>query len=189
MPNLLVFAGPNGSGKSTVTLKFGTVGEYVNADAIKASLKCSDMDAALIAERTREYLLEHDKDFTFETVLSTDRNLNLMVRAKEKGYYVTCIYVLTCDSNINIKRVKKRIESGGHSVPEEKIRERWQKALRLFPGLIPVCDELYVFDNSADRDIAESGLIIKIINRKADIHTNEYWNEERIERLIKGDIS
>lgn len=75
MPRLLVFAGPNGSGKSTVTQRFGAVGKYVNADEIKKALDCTDMDAAVIAERTREALLNSKSDFSFETVLSTERNL------------------------------------------------------------------------------------------------------------------
>ena len=186
MPNLLVFAGPNGSGKSTITSKVGIIGEYVNADVIKASLKCSDMDAALIAERTREYLLEHNKDFSFETVLSTDRNLDLMIRAKEKGYYITCFYVLTSDPDINVERVNCRVQSGGHAVPEDKIRERWQRALRLFPSLIPICNELYVFDNSADRDQADSCLIIKMIDGKIDVYKNDYWDENKVFDLIKN---
>ena len=186
MPNLLVYAGPNGSGKSTITSKIGTIREYVNADAIKASLRSSDMEAALKAERTREYLLAHNKDFTFETVLSTDRNLNLMIRAKEKGYCITCFYVLTNDPSINIERVNKRVQSGGHSVPEEKIVERWKKALHLFPALIPICDELYVIDNSIDRKNTESCLIMKKIDKEVEIYPNERWNDTSIKSLING---
>ena len=83
MPKLLVFAGPNGSGKTTITSHIQCFGQYVNADDIKADLGCTDLEAAQIADRTREYLLENMMDFTFETVMSTDRNLNLLRRAKE----------------------------------------------------------------------------------------------------------
>lgn len=189
MPNLLVFAGPNGSGKSTITSKIGTVGEYVNADVIKTATKCSDMDAALIAERTREYLLDCEKDFTFETVLSTERNLKLMIRAKEKGYYITCFYVLTVDPQINVQRVKKRVLGGGHSVPENKTKDRWHKALKLLPSLLSVCDELYIFDNSTEREDASSCLIVKLVDGKAEIYSNQYWSEERILQLLKGGSS
>ena len=80
-PRLLVFAGPNGSGKSTVTSAQKIVGEYVNADRIKQIKGCSDLEAAQEAERLREYLLEHRMDFSFETVLSTPRNLLLIHRS------------------------------------------------------------------------------------------------------------
>jgi len=46
------------------------------------------LDAAQIAEKMREDALEKGIDFTFETVLSTERNLDLLRRAKEKGYFM-----------------------------------------------------------------------------------------------------
>ena len=85
MPRLLVFAGPNGSGKSTITERIKTVGKYINADEIKKQLDCSDIEAAEIAEVTREYLVKNKEDFTFETVLSTPRNIDLMKRARDAG--------------------------------------------------------------------------------------------------------
>ena len=80
MPYLWVLAGPNGSGKSTVTRRIvdNAPGVYINADQIEARLGCTAMDAALIAEETREYYLSLNEVFPFETVLSTDRDLDLM---------------------------------------------------------------------------------------------------------------
>ena len=75
LPEVIVFAGPNGSGKTTITKMAKTVGEYINADDIKKTTLCSDMEAAVKAEELREKMIEQKKDFTFETVLSTERNL------------------------------------------------------------------------------------------------------------------
>jgi predicted ABC-type ATPase len=69
-----------------------TIGVYINADDIKRSSLCSDLEAAVKAEELREEMLEKGEDFTFETVLSTDRNLKLLKKAKEKGYFLRCIY-------------------------------------------------------------------------------------------------
>ena len=44
-PEIMFFAGPNGSGKSTITRMAKTVGVYINADDIKRTNLCSDMDA------------------------------------------------------------------------------------------------------------------------------------------------
>ena len=82
-PEIIVFAGPNGSGKSTVTKLAKTAGIYINADDIKRANHCSDLEAAQRAEMMRENALEQMQDFTFETVLSTDRNLRLLQRARE----------------------------------------------------------------------------------------------------------
>jgi len=81
-------------------------------------------------------------------VLSTERNLLLLEKAKRKGYDVQCIYVMTRNANINVARVKARKASGGHDVPEEKIRSRYHKALSLLPRLIGTCDRILIIDNS-----------------------------------------
>ena len=41
-----------------------TVGVYINADDIKRSNSCSDLEAALKAEELREAMIEKNKDFT-----------------------------------------------------------------------------------------------------------------------------
>lgn len=77
-PVVLVFAGPNGSGKSTVTKGFDIIGEYINADEIKARTHCSDLEAAQKATLLRENLVKNRKSFTFETALSSPRNIDLL---------------------------------------------------------------------------------------------------------------
>ena len=65
LPEVMVFAGPNGSGKSTITRMAKTVGIYINADDIKKSSLCTDMEAAIKAEELREKALSDKIDFTF----------------------------------------------------------------------------------------------------------------------------
>ena len=85
-PEIIVFAGPNGSGKSTITELLKPPMDYINADEIKKNIKCSDLEAAQLAERQRKEHVEQMSEFCFETVLSTERNLRLLELAKEKGY-------------------------------------------------------------------------------------------------------
>lgn len=150
-PEVVVFAGPNGSGKSTITELLKPPMDYINADEIKKNIKCSDLEAAQLAERQREEHIEHMHEFCFETVLSTQRNLRLLNKAKERGYFIRCYYVLTADPAINVWRVKSRVESGGHDVPEEKIIKRYDKALELIKDLVQVCDVCHIYDNSGSR--------------------------------------
>ncbi len=49
--------------------------DYINTDEIKKNLKCSDLQAAQLAEKQREEHIEKMNEFCFETVLSTGRNL------------------------------------------------------------------------------------------------------------------
>ena len=175
LPEVLVFAGPNGSGKSTITRMAKTVGEYINADDIKKTTLCSDLEAAMKAEELREKMLYEKKDFTFETVLSTERNLNLLMRAKDNGYFVRGIYVLTIDAGINVARVNAREALGGHGVPEDKIRSRYSKALALIPRLVEVCDILHVYDNTNEP--------FRIFKKRKDIYyhwEDKYWDNKKI---------
>lgn len=57
-PEVVVFAGPNGSGKSTFTELLKPPMDYINADEIKKNLKCTDLEAAQLAEKQREDYVE-----------------------------------------------------------------------------------------------------------------------------------
>lgn len=54
LPEIIVFAGPNGSGKTTITRMAKIIEPYINADDIKMTTHCNDLDAAIQAERLRE---------------------------------------------------------------------------------------------------------------------------------------
>lgn len=178
LPEIIVFAGPNGSGKTTITKMAKTVGEYINADDIKKTTLCSDIEAAVKAEELREKMVEQRLEFTFETVMSTDRNLLLLQKAKKLGYFIRGIYVLTANADINVARVSAREALGGHGVPENKIRERYDKALKLIPQLIEVCDVFHLYDNTKEP--------FRIFKKRKTINyrwTNEFWSKEDIEKL------
>ena len=178
LPEVIVFAGPNGSGKSTITRMAKTVGVYINADDIKISNSCSDLEAAMKAEDLRENMVSNCEDFSFETVLSTDRNLKLLRKAKESGYFLRCIYVLTVDPEINKTRVRIRENMGGHTVPDDKIESRYYKALKLIPDLINICDIVHIYDNT--------NVPFRIFKKRKNIYyhwENKYWSFLDIERI------
>lgn len=177
-PEIIVIAGPNGSGKTTITSEIDIIGNYINADDIKKEYGCTSQEASDKAGAIRESLLKKGEDFTFETVLSTPWNLNLLKRAKEKGYFIKCIYVLTSDYTINIARVSMRESMAGHGVPEDKIKSRYKKALKLIPELIEVCDIVHIYDNS-DKPF-------RIFKKRKNVYyrwQNEFWDYSKIETL------
>ena len=178
-PEIIVFAGPNGSGKSTITQFAKVIEPYINADEIKKANNCSDLEAAQKADAMRNELVEKGLSFTFETVLSTDRNLNLLKKAKEAGFFIRCIYVLTANSNINVLRVKTRYENGGHNVPEDKIRSRYNRCLDLIPELVQVCDIFHLYDNTKN-----PFRIFKKRKSEYFFWENEFWSKEKIQELV-----
>lgn len=183
-PAVLVFAGPNGSGKSTVTRGFDIIGQYINADNIKQKEKCTDMEAAIIATALREDAIKNRLDFTFETVLSTSRNVELLKKAKHLGYWIEVVFVLTSDAEINVLRVKDRVRKGGHDVPEEKIRSRYVRSLANLSELLKFCDVVNVVDNSTDK----AELIISLRDKKIKVHECKNWSVERFQKLIQGTL-
>ena len=177
-PSILVFAGPNGSGKSTVTSVWKKVGVYINADDIKAKRGCSDLEAAQEAELLRELCISQRRSFTFETVLSTERNLDLLIRAKAAGYHIESVFVLTVNPELNVFRVKSRELSGGHDVPFDKIRSRYCKSLANISKLLASSDIFCLVDNTTQPEILfckdEAG---------QQIRPNRYWTVDAIEKL------
>jgi len=178
-PVVLAFAGLNGSGKTTVTRGLPVFGTYVNADDLKKEHDLTDLEAARQVELLRNSLLDIGADFSFETVLSTERNLLLLQKAKACGYEVQCVYVLTCDENINVARVRARHAAGGYDVPEDKIRARYHRALALLPRLIEVCDKILVYDNSDT-----PSLIFSKENVYSEVFPNSQWPESALRRLL-----
>ena len=179
-PTVHVFAGANGSGKSTISkLILNTLHcDYYNADDIKKTSGFTDIEAAQHAEMLRNKALDEGKDFAFETVLSTDRNLKLLQKAKEKGYFVRVTYIITETPEINKLRVKQRVLKGGHDVPVGKIVSRYYKMLDLIADVVEVSDICNIYDNS---DVP-----IRIFKKHKDMYyyrDTEYWTREKISRI------
>ena len=183
-PIVLVFAGPNGSGKSTVTKGFDIVGEYINADEIKKEKNCSDLEAAQFATALREDAVYNMRSFTFETVLSSSRNVELLKKAKNFGYQIEIVYVLTADPQINVLRVAQRVKNGGHDVPKDKIISRYYKSLNNISKIIQIADVMWVVDNSTEK----AELIIYSKENRISINATSLWKIERIKELISGNI-
>ncbi|MDD6482674.1 MAG: zeta toxin family protein [Lachnospiraceae bacterium] len=180
-PMLLVFAGPNGSGKSTITDYLGTVGEYTNADDIVKAMGIDNKQAAEIVEKKRYEAIESKLDFTFETVLSSEYPMRVIRKAKEEGYFIKCIFVLTIDPEVNILRVDARVSGGGHDVPKDKIRDRYYKSLGNVKELIDLCDILHIYDNTREEAVR---ILRKHKEEDITIFPNDLWDEERIINLV-----
>jgi predicted ABC-type ATPase len=151
--------GPNGDGKSTFVeftlapLLPGSV--FVNADEIAKQRWPDDpashvCEAAGVAADTRAKLIELGQPFIAETVFSHPSKLDL-IRAAHAAGYIVVLHVLLIPENLAVERVKHRVQSGGHDVPEAKIRERHRRLWSLVADAIARCDTATVYDNSTLR--------------------------------------
>ena len=95
LPEVIVFAGPNGSGKSTITQMAKVGGEYINADDIKRTTLCTDLEAAVKAEELREYMIENKKDFTFERIYLYQILDECKIQESSKQYIFRIPYIDT----------------------------------------------------------------------------------------------
>lgn len=187
-PEIVVIAGPNGSGKSTYTEYIlgssqfvDDTFQYINADDIQTAIGCTPLDAAKEATALREKALSEKRNFAFETVLSTRRNLDLLIKAKNEGYFIRCFYFLTTSYTINIQRVESRVSEGGHSVPNDKIKSRYEKSLALLPELISVCDSINIWDNTTEHPYR----IFRKKKEQIDFFENPIWELSDIYKLTK----
>lgn len=110
--------------------------------------------------------------FTIETVLSDVRKLDYIKSAKSLGYRIYLYFVATKDVEINIQRVRQRVKSGGHDVPEDKIRARYSRALENLFETLKLCDRAYLFDNSDEKWVLLAELDGDRLELKQDVIPN-----------------
>lgn len=158
-PVLHLLAGCNGAGKSTLAeevLLPLTHLPFVNADRIAADLWPGDLeqqrDAASVVSQLaadeRDRLMGERASFVTETVFSHPSKLELITRAKDLGYTVW-LYVVMIEENLAVARVADRVEAGGHTVPEDKIRSRYRRLWALVAQARELADRSDFYDNSS----------------------------------------
>ncbi len=155
-PILYVIAGPNGAGKSTLyelVIAPRRKMPFINADIIQRDqLKNSDptasYEAAKMAETERRRHFEARKSFVMESVFSHPSKIRLIRDAVDLGYLVTLFHIGVETDDLSVSRVAKRVERGGHPVPEDKIRARYARNGEIIRQALLISARGFVFDNS-----------------------------------------
>ena len=95
------------------------------------------------------YLLKRNQDFAVETTLATRSLLKTVQMAQNAGYTVTLLYLWLNSPELAVERVRARVETGGHNIPEETIRRRYQVGIDyFFHYYSPISDRWILADNS-----------------------------------------
>ena len=181
MPTIYIIAGCNGAGKTTASYtvlpEILHCKEFVNADEIAKGLspfqpeKVAIEAGRLMLNRIDE-LIEQGEDFAFETTLASKAYVHTIKRVKELNYFVSVIYFWLNTPELAIERVKTRVESGGHNIPEEVIRRRYTAGIRnLFNLYLPICDFCMLVNNSYNNPV----LIAEKKNNVLSLHQSSDW--------------
>ncbi len=153
-----MIAGPNGAGKTTFAknylLQETDIVTFMNADLIAAGL--SPLKPELANRAAGRLLLEElDKQvasresFALESTLSGKTYLDRLQRMKEEGYRIEIIFLKLESAELAIKRVTHRVKQGGHAVPAEDVRRRFDRGWCNFVERYrPLANVWVVYDNS-----------------------------------------
>jgi predicted ABC-type ATPase len=130
-PIVLALAGSNGAGKSTFyeTFLADSGLRFINADVLSASLNVSAYEAAELASSLRAALVAQRESFIFETVFSdpVGEKVDQLATYEALGYTVVLIFIQIDSPEESIKRVAMRVGQGGHDVPDDKLRTRFNR--------------------------------------------------------------
>lgn len=165
---LYIIGGPNGAGKTTASYsvlpKILECREFVNADEIARGLSPFNPESVaieagrLMLTRISE-LLRRNESFSIETTLATRSYFRLIEQAHRQGYDVTLLFFWLRTPEQAIERVAERVSKGGHNIPSDVIRRRYQEGINnLFQIYMPIVDTWVLVNNSmTPRSIIATG--------------------------------
>ncbi len=160
---IIIIAGPNGAGKTTFAREFlpqeAHCPDFINADLIAAGL--SPFNPEAVALRAGRLMLEEiasrtvqGRGFAFETTLSGLTYARRIPLWKRDGYHLKLIFLSLTSVEIAVARVAARVAQGGHGVPEDVIRRRFNAGLHNFERLYkPLVDAWVQYDNSGSAPV------------------------------------
>ena len=161
----MIVAGPNGAGKTTLCesprflrdmVQWLDTGHLLNPDKISLiersldphlSIPGADLLAAGKVERAVEKYIEAKTSFLVETVLSSDKYKKFWEMAGESGFERHLVFIGLASPEISIQRVRNRVALGGHDVPEDRLKSRFERSI----------GNLAWFAKTADRHILLNG--------------------------------
>lgn len=136
-----IIAGVNGVGKSSLT---GVLSRDKSDLGMIIDATNTDEDEAV---RRIENCLNSGVNFTQETTLSGVRTLKTVQTAREKGYRINLYYVAVNSADESLRRIENRVRKGGHDIPAEDVKRRYQSRFSDLLKVLPYCDTAQFYDN------------------------------------------
>jgi predicted ABC-type ATPase len=162
-PCIYVIAGPNGAGKSSI------IGDVISRQGVRTfnpdaaakqvraanpSLSTEESNSVAWHEGVRllRQAIDDRLTFAFETTLGGQTITELLESAAATRIDLRIWYVALTSAELHIQRVKSRVERGGHDIPVDAIRSRYDQSRSNLIQLLPVLRELWLYDNSLEAD-------------------------------------
>jgi predicted ABC-type ATPase len=178
-PFIFVLAGVNGAGKSSVGgnllaehgLPWFNPDGYARELMSRLHVTPEEANAAAwqFGREQLEEAIANGRNFAFETTLGASTIPGLLAKASA-SHDVVIWFCGLASVELHLRRVAARVASGGHDIPEAKIRERWDGSRSNIIQLLPYLAHLQVFDNSAEaaagRPIPAPILLLEMVNGK-----------------------
>ncbi|MCL2126212.1 MAG: hypothetical protein FWH33_09535 [Oscillospiraceae bacterium] len=151
MPYYTIIAGVNGVGKSSLSGVLKTerndLGYIIDVDKIGTDNNCSPIDAGKTAVGKINQYLSRELSFSQETTLSGQKTEKTIKTAKGKGYSIRLFYIGLNTLDECLKRIENRVEKGGHNIGADDVARRYGKRFDDLIKILPLCDEVRLFDN------------------------------------------
>ena len=177
--------------------------DYFNPDdatarilAANPGLSAADANSAAWhqGKRLLERAIAERLDFAFETTLGGHTISALLHEALAAGIELRMWFVGLSSPELHMARVRSRVARGGHDIPEEKMRERYDLSRINLIELMPRLTELRVCDNSFEADphvgrAPRPTLILQLANGKVveivELSKTPQWAKALLAAAIK----
>lgn len=158
-PFILVLAGVNGAGKSSVLGQAMLQARglpWFNPDTYARELvQYQGVEPALANARAWQFgrqrleaALQAGHNHAFETTLG-GRTITRLLMQATGTHAVSMLFCGLTSPELHLARIAERVAHGGHDIPEDKVRERFNASRLNLIALLPHLAQLQVFDNSA----------------------------------------
>jgi len=149
-----LIGGPNGSGKTTLArelIKDKPDVVFLNSDDVASAQGISAFNAGIVVMKQSYDIVNNHTSFALETTLSGHFHNRLINLAHEHEYKVVFVYVFLPSVEQNIARVRQRVALGGHNVPEEDIRRRYEQSIKNVGNVCCKADQWEVYNNGGKK--------------------------------------
>jgi predicted ABC-type ATPase len=99
--------------------------------------------------------------------------IDIIKKAKSSGYKIHVFYTFADSPEICIERIKNRVKKGGHFVPDEDVRRRFDRSIKNFWSIYRHISDIWALYSNME----QSTLVAKFANGETEILVDEKYNQ------------